>query len=235
MKFQYKLLALIKPCLVLLLICVIAPGQSMATKPRVSLHLFKYSGVHDSNEQARNQFDNFKSIIHAKISSISEELSLKSYFAELKNLSPFFPLDSQGNHVKWTGSNADLMTRWQNSQALEIFLGRIRVTGDVYSVRSEVFFGDLQTSLGSKFIKIDLPIVDDQYDTTRDSHSVVILYALAMDARQRCRPENEVIELLSAARERLADVPSTLVGIESLRAAVDSSFEAQQTCNGAIQ
>lgn len=214
----------------LLLGCLFAAAK--AEEPRVSLHFFKYSGVHDTNEAAKNQFDNFKAIIHAKISSISEELSSRQHFAELNKLGPFFPTDADGNHVEWEGSNAKLLERWRNARTLEIFLGRIRIENGAYSVRSRVYLGDLRTELDSKFIVIDLPIADDQYDTTVDSHSVAILYALAMDARERCRPEFEVLELLSAAKERLADVPADVAGVEKLRAAVERGFHEPRLCDG---
>ena len=214
---------------------VLTPIESFAAEPRVSLQLFKYSAIHDGDEEVIRQFESFTDIIRAKISSISEELSSSPHFSELQNLNTFLPKDENGKHVKWSGSNADLMARWKSSSALEIFIGRIRVADDHYSVRSEVFFGDLKTSLNSRFIKIDLPIEDEQFDTTRDSHSVAILYALAMDARQRCRPEYEVIELLSAAKERLADVPSSVTGVEGLRSAVNSGLEEPQTCSEASQ
>ncbi len=219
--------------LLLLLGCF--PIVSQAEDPRVSLHFFKYSGVHDTNEVAKNQFDDFKDIIYAKISSISEELSSRQHFSELIKLGPFFPRDENGNHVEWEGNNAKLLERWRNARTLEIFLGRIRIENDNYSVRSRVYLGDLRTALDSKFITIDLLIADDQYDTTVDSHSVAILYALAMDARERCRPEFEVLELLSAARERLADVPSSVEGVEKLRAAVESGFQEPRLCNEGIQ
>ena len=211
------------------------PACSQAEGPRVTLQFFKYSGVHDNNEAAKNQFDSFKSIIHAKISSISEELSSREHFAELEKLGPFFPTDASGKHAIWSGNNAKLLERWKNAGTLEIFLGRIRIQENAYSVRSRVFLGNLPTSIDSKFIVIDLPIADEQYDTTRDSHSVAILYALAMDARLRCRPEFEVFELLSAARERLADVPSTVSGVEQLRIAVEQSFQEPQLCGEDVQ
>lgn len=219
---------------VLLMMAMFAPFASPAqNSPRVTVQIFKYTGVHSTAEQ--RQFDAFKAIIHAKISSISEELAESEYFGELEHLKPFFPQNSGGDHVPFTGSNADLLQRWRSANSLEIFLGRIADGGDGYTVISRIFLGDLETGLTSRFLSIELPIMDNQYETTRDSHSVAILYALAMDARRRCRPEHEVVELLSKASERLADVPVGVRGMDELRIALQTDLESLQVCTGVGQ
>jgi len=184
-----------------------------ASDPRVVIHIFKYGELEDPKK--RERFSEFKDILRAKISTISDELSGPSGgLSELARLAPFFIVDGNSNHVVFSGNNADLSRRWSRANALEILSGRIRDTGVNFSVKSRVFFGELDTGLGSRFLTIELPIIDEEYDTTRDSHSVAILYALALDSMQRCQPEDKTMLLLSAAYERLADLPQDLPGME---------------------
>lgn len=206
-------------------------AASSDKEPRVLIHIYKYSGVH--TPEALGHFSQFKDIIQAKVSLIAEELELhNSSFAQLAKLSPFFVADQQGQHVAFTGSNADLLTRWQRANALEIFLGRVRKVDQDYFVKSRIFFGKLSTQLASPFLSIELPLRDQQYDTTRDSHSAAILFALAMDSKARCRPGHETLALLSAAHEKLLDLTSELAGINQLKSAVEQNLAMSQECQG---
>lgn len=203
--------------------------NSWAEPPRVAIHIFKYSGLLSDVEE--KYFEEFKAIVQTKISSIAEELQNENESLNyLATLSPFFVTDQQGKHAVFTGSNAELLSRWQRANALEILLGRIKSKESGYAVRSRIFFGDLKTGLDSRFLSVELPINDIEYDTTRDSHSVAILFGLAMYARQHCKPVDEVIALLSAAHERMADIPSNLPGMDKLRTAISQELESVQSC-----
>lgn len=214
-----------------LLICLFQFfSYSVLADARLSIHIYKYTGIH--SDQETQYFDEFKAIVQAKILTLSEELT--EFNVEYTKLAPFYVINQNGKHIEFTGSTFDLQNRWEISNVLEILHGRVRANNKQYSVKSRVFFGNLSTDLGSKFLSIELPIDDEQYETTKDSHSIAILYALALDARNRCRPENEVIALLSNAYEKLKDIPDSpkLAGIEKLRNAVETALTSSSDCVG---
>ena len=218
-------------CLILFIFLLfnLSMQNGWAEPPRVAIHIFKYSGL--LSEVEEKYFEEFKAIVQTKISSIAEELqSQNSRLDYLAALSPFYVTDQQGEHAVFSGSNADLLDRWKRAHALEILLGRIKSKDNGYAVRSRIFFGDLKTGLDSRFLSVELPIADIEYDTTRDSHSVAILFGLAMYARQHCKPVDEVIALLSAAHERVADIPNNLPGMDELRTAISQELENVQSC-----
>jgi len=214
-----------------LLAWLMLAGGVTAQQPRTVIHIFKYSRVSDA--QAQQRFGEFKEILQAKILSLGEELAAQdNALRHLGSLSPHFVSDVHGNHLPFRGSPDQLLQRWRQSNALEIFFGRLRQDNGQFSVRSKVFLGELPTDLISQSVQVDLPIRDEQFDTTRDSHSAAILYGLAMDARQRCRPREEVFALLATANELLADLPEGLTGEAELNDAIRKGLEDRTQCAG---
>jgi hypothetical protein len=210
-----------------LLICL-APAR--AGEPRLVIHIYKYGELRDTTKL--KNFGDFKDILSHKISSISDELSGPvTGLKDLGGLKPFFVVDANDDPANFDGDNDKLAGRWRDAHALEILSGRIQGSAGTFSVKSRVYFGELDTGFNSRFLSIELPIVDEEYDTTRDSHSVAILYALALDAMHRCQPENEVMLLLSAAHERLSDLPAGMAGMELLRRKIQEYLVAPRLCS----
>lgn len=197
--------------------------------PRLTISIFKYSGIR--TERHENEFDAFKEIIVAKILKLNQEFETKgNNFGYVSHLSPCFVSDlASDEHLPFIGSQKDLYDHWYSSGALEVLLGRIRSTVSGFSVRSEVFLGDLKGNLGNPSVTLDLAIVDEQFDTTRDSHTLVTLYALAMDAQERGRPRNEVLTFLSEAYGRLPDLAEDIRGIRDLKEAIIMAIEQLRT------
>ena len=197
--------------------------------PRLTISIFKYSGIR--TERHENEFDAFKEIIVAKILKLTQEFETKgNRFDYISHLTPSFVSDLASNkHLPFIGSQKDLYDHWYSSGALEVLLGRIRSTGSIFSVRSEVFLGDLKGNLENPSLTLDLSIVDEQFDTTRDSHTLITLYALAMDAQGRGRPKDEVLTFLSEAYGRLPDLCEDMPGIKDLKKALIMAIEQLRT------
>ncbi|VAV85114.1 hypothetical protein MNBD_DELTA01-217 [hydrothermal vent metagenome] len=185
--------------------------------PRLSIEIFKYNGLEDDTREKK--FKTFVEIIHDKISRLSEEIEYKyDGINQLNDLALNIVKDADsGEHAPFEGTGNDLYDHWNSSNALEVFIGRLRVQDSNYSVRSKVFLGDLKGALESKTVAIDLPISDEEFDTTRDSHSIITLYALAIDAKRRGQPDQEVLSLLSEAYSRLPESSqmSMLIDLET--------------------
>lgn len=193
--------------------------------PRLIISIYKYSGIHTKKQE--NEFDAFKEIIQAKILKLSQEIGSEGTSLDyVSGLMPSLVSDLKSNeNLPFTGSRKDLYDYWYSSGALEVLLGRIRSTGSTFSVRSEVFLGDLKGDLKKDSVTLDLPISDEQFDTTRDSHTIVTLYALAMDAKKRNRPGNEVLAFLSEANARLPDLPAEMPGVLELKKAIETTIK----------
>jgi len=199
--------------------------DALALTPRLTISIFKYGGL--TTPRAEKEFDAFKEIITAKIVKLTQELEAKgSSFSYVSNLRANFVRDITSNeHLPFTGSGQDLYDHWNSSGALQVMWGRIRSSDSKFSVRSEIFLGDLKGLLAMPSITLDLPIVDEEFDSTSDSHSVTTLYALAMDAQKRGRPKDEVLMFLSEAYGRMPDLPQNVQGIRDLQEAIRQSIE----------
>ncbi len=200
-----KVKSLVIFLLVIVFSFIISTGAFAQDPPRLSIEIFKYSGLEDDTSEKK--FKTFVEIIRDKISRLSEEIESKySAYNQLNDLALNIVKDADsGEHAAFEGTSNDLYNHWNSSNALEIFLGRLRVQDSTYSVRSKVFLGDLKGALESKTVDIDLLISDEEFDTTKDSHSIITLYALAIDAKRRGQPDEEVLSLLSEAYSRLPE------------------------------
>ncbi|MGA1840953.1 MAG: hypothetical protein ACMUIU_10035 [bacterium] len=199
--------------------------------PRLTVSIFKYSGIRDENHEIN--FNAFKEIITAKMLRLAQEFETKdNNFNYISNLRPDFVTDLTSNkHLPFSGSQKDLFDHWDTSGALEVLLGRIRLNGSDFSVRSKIFLGNLKGNLKHPSIQLDLPIVDEQFDTTKDSHTVITLYALAMDAQQRGLPNDIILTFLSEAYVRLPDLPEDMPEINDLKEAIKKAIEQIQMNN----
>jgi len=220
---RQKVIYSIGLCLLSAAFAILAIYADAQIVPRVSISIYKYSV--NSTKQAKG-FDQFKDIISAKIRKLSEELQVKSGKIDyISGLSPHFVTRPNNiEHLRFDGSVEDLYKHWRNSSALEVFTGRVRDVGSGLSVRSDVFLGDLKGDLAKQTITLDLPINDDQFDTTRDSHTAVTLYALAMDAQRCGSPPDVVLVFLSEAYSRVNDVRENVPDIKILKEAIEKAI-----------
>jgi hypothetical protein len=210
----------------LALSCLAASGSANAQ--RLSIHVYKYS-VPPADSDATEYRDQFASIIKNKVVLLGAELG--NDMEKYKSLS-FIRVEKNGEWQESSDNAQQLDDRWNQANALQLFLGRVLKVNDAYVVRTRVFFGQLPADVGGPFLNIDMLISGDEFDSTRDSHSGVILYALALDACQRSRPTNEVITLLSKAKESLTDLSDDLKGIPALKIAIDAALANSGSCGG---
>lgn len=204
---------------------VILLCNALADTPRLTISIFKYGGI--TTPKQEKEFGAFKDIIIAKIVKLTQELEAKgSQFSYVSSLRANFVHGvTSDEHLPFRGSGQDLYDHWYSSGALQVMWGRIRSSDSKSSVRSEIFLGDLKGALDAPSLTLDLPIVDEEFDTTRDSHTVTTLYALAMDAEKRGRPKDEVLMFLSEAYGRLPDLPQDIPGMKGLKEAILQSIK----------
>ena len=192
--------------------------------PRVKISIYKYKGIHNGAHEAA--FDQFTEIIHDKIINLAQTLAAQGdEYKYLLDLKPVPVTDIVGTHLEFSGALAELEKYHTTSKALEVFSGRLRGDNSSFSVRSRVYLGSLGEALEHNSISLDLQIDDSEYDRTTDSHSLITLYALAMDARRLGYPRELIYALLGEAVLRMPEVPDDLKGVPEVKAAINQAIE----------
>lgn len=174
--------------------------------PRVEVALFKYHGAvggHDSGVK----FDVFRGLVEQKIVNLRKEIlqDRESRAGALGNLSDVH-LNYRGDDLFAQPSD---VARWLDNEARVLNVMRGSIVSDDgrnYVVVSRFHLtgpaepGALQT------VTVTLPVKSAEFANTRDTHTLVILYALAMEARRAGRLPDEVAMFLGAARNIIADL-----------------------------
>lgn len=180
--------------------CLVFPASA---QPRDEIALFQYDGVIPDHSTAA-KFGVFRGILKDKLLNIRREVSQD---ADLD----FGYLDRI--HIRFMNedlfSGQDNIKKWMKSQAtvLGIFRGTILSDDNVtYVVRSNFHLGDLKNHYPDDVIKIQLPVKSSEFGNTKDSHTLVILYALAMDAKRLGYHKHHIAVLLKSANDTLADI-----------------------------
>ena len=196
---------------------------SPSIQPRITIPLFRYAGT-DVGE-ASNHFTRFQSIIQRKLTTLSGEAQY-SYAHEqsspqartqqlgyLGKLSLSFPREGpQPDNLRTLLQREDF---WKNQNALLLFRGELWTDKTKPYVLSDIYLGDLRGSFPAQEVRVKLSIQPESVPKTLDSHSLIIYYALAMDARRLGCDPAIVNALLAKARSILSDLrnrPGSLQG-----------------------
>jgi hypothetical protein len=184
---------------------------SNSNQPRTQVALFRYRGaIAGQQDPANVKFDLFRGMIEQKLDNIREQVTQTwdvtgSGWEDIVYLSDV--------HVRYYEENDRFagiseMHRWmKDTNALNVMRGSIATDDNVnYHVYSRFYLGDLSPSILPDEISVDLPITASEFANTRDSHTLVLLYALAMDAKRVGRPTSQVALLLSSAQSIIADL-----------------------------
>jgi len=213
---------------------ILSAPISGARAQRTEIHMFRYAGTND--DPAMSAFLDFRDIVTHKLLLIAREVAAPHSGTDRLRVTQV--RDQAG---EWTAFSADLSmleAYWRDHGPLGVLLGRVRQRDDGFAVRSSMYLGALQGDLPQAFVDIDLPIADAQFDTTRDSHSIVTLYALAIGTLRE--PASDTLDcsrralggsLLNEAFVRAQDVSRELPGLSFVEDAIKATLERlRQTC-----
>jgi len=213
----------------LLILPLSRAGANDPLGPRLKISLFRYAGSEGSEPKAH--FSRFKGILRDKITVLVEELTgVWPGFNYLGNLA----LEPGGNDGFEDNLNTAIAVKnyWAASRSLILLRGSIITDADnSYSAQTRLFFGDLQGALPHPSLSVKLPINEEQFANTSDSHSLAIFYALAMDAARRGEKPAHVITLLSRAQDKIRDLSKRQSSSQSLidiEKAVENAIMAQR-------
>lgn len=188
-----------------------------ANAPRLIVQLFDYASSEAGSEQ---QLAQFHTIVRNKIQMLAQSISIRNplckYVADLRVERTARQLASSPNAT---------LAEWKSSGALLFLSGLLfRRESDVI-VRSQPFFGELGGDTDISRVQIDLRIHVDEFGQTTDTHSLALLYALAMDARRRGQPNDVVLLFLGEAVSTAQGLDSTVPGVTLLKNALSDALK----------
>jgi len=176
-------------------------GDTECKNKQYSVNLFKYHGS-EANELYTG-FNQFRGILKDKIITMVEEILSSNpncdYLAHLNLcfINDYLP-DSYDQIIDFWNRNSII-------QPLELLSGAMFLEESSIIVQSRAHVNTDQSNnekIEIKSIKsfnIKMEIKPEEFGSIRDSHSVLILYALAMDAKRKNLPTNIISEYLSKA------------------------------------
>lgn len=180
-----------------------------SAEPRYVIALFKYQGA-VQGQKADEKFSNFHGILEVKLLNLKKEvvqtwLGRRDASERLDYLNKisirFKGIDSFSKPediYKWMKNESDVLTLLRGS-----IISDDNVT---YKVYSNFYLGDLKEYLPYDVITVSLPIMSSEFANTKDSHTLVFLYALAMDAKRLGSAKDHIALFLKAASNRIADI-----------------------------
>ncbi|MCK5322577.1 MAG: hypothetical protein KAJ45_00480 [Desulfobulbaceae bacterium] len=180
-----------------------AVALSAAAEPKNEVALFQYEGVGEGGLSSA-KFGVFRGILKDKISNLKREVLqgdahgfdyLEDVYVNFRNKDTF---------TKPEGIN-----RWLKNQVSVLCLLRGTIVSDdnvTYLVKSNFHLGELKGLFPYDVVKITLPVSSSEFGNTQDSHSLVILYALAMDAKRLGHDKSHIARFLTSANNKLADI-----------------------------
>jgi len=189
--------------LILLLIFILITAlwiESSQAEGRSDLHLFQYGRT--NTDLLKTAFLDFRDMLAEKLPQLSGRLSPNATNQVVSHLKLNPVLNEKGvlerPEVR-VGSLADKRQYWLETGALILLTGHMRLHDGVPYVYTTFFWGNLKGPYTEETIKIKLPVTGEAFDSTYDSHSVAILYALAHEIGQDCHNIKESIYLLGEA------------------------------------
>lgn len=171
--------------------------------PRVEVRIFRYGGV--ESDTARNKFSLFHRILveklkHLQYEAISAEVGT-GYLDKLRIIPrdiASIPLPPEGVREQKTG--------WEMWNALVLLSGGLDEERGVYQVTSSIYWGDLKPEGLPETIYARMPVTPEGQRNASDTHSLITLLALAIDAKRRECPSALVLHLLQRAEEKATDI-----------------------------
>lgn len=189
-----------------------------AAAPRLLIQLFDYA---PSEGQQRQRFRQFQSIVRNKIQMLAE--SLASQHPECKYVGD---LRIVGIDRQLASSPREVLAEWRATNALAFFSGLVFEKEAQVIVRSQPYFGELAVDVpGISRIQLDLKVDEQEFSQTTDSHSLALLYALAMDARRLGYSRDVIFTYLAEAVSVARGIDSDVPGIALLKRALRRSLE----------
>ena len=185
-------------------VCQLFAEQTRAQEPVLKASVWKYGGAISAPSQ--DAIDSFRSIVADKILMLRSSLSDTTEAKYLASLA--IDLTHQNENL------SDPLAAWQTEQALLLMSGILvspQAGSGAFTVASTIYIGDLAQRYGSptqskNSFRVDLPISSEELGTIQDTHSLLIIYALTLDALSTNRDHQVVFRLIAMAHNNSHDM-----------------------------
>jgi len=129
-------------------------------------------------------FESFRYIMRVKFGRMADQLT-RGGMPDLSglSLSPAVPdtLQTRADVKTFMDAHPEFLTLWR---------GAIETSGGVRQAISDIFLGRFKGDLRQPDVALSIPIEANNAASTLDSHSMVVLYALAVNANtSKCSPD----------------------------------------------
>jgi hypothetical protein len=167
---------------------VLCASTGAQDQPRTRIMVVRYIG----NQE---QFQSFRGIIEKKIDTLKGDFPSQYIY-------------TQDIHLEDVEKKpSDIEGFWRETGSLAVLSGMVFPQNQKSYVKSTFYLYDLKGNLGSDSVTLDLVIEPEEYGATQDTHSIVTLYALAMDAKRLGYTSDVVSRFLSRAYEISSSLP----------------------------
>jgi hypothetical protein len=168
---------------------------------RVQLVIYPYQGIEVEPENARQASKALQDFLRDKIRVLYSNFAreplakyMRDLTVELRQPKPSTP--------------GEYFEAWEKPGVLALFDGVVsKAPTEGYMIRSSIFLGDLGVnSPGGQsidLVSVDMPLRANEFGRIADTHSVVTLLGLALDARQAGLPGTFYAQVASKALETL--------------------------------
>jgi hypothetical protein len=202
----------------------VATSQTDPLGSRLKVSLFHYAGAEEG--AAKNDFSCFKGILKDKLVTMAGEVESgdRSDLARL-SIEP----DGTDGLPDSLSDEAAAARYWDQSRSLILLRGTLFPQGSGHIASSRIYFGNLGPI--KRPLALRLPISDDQFANTFDSHSAAIYYALAADAERLGKSSATVTDLLELAKSKIVNLQQRgplSPDLEQLRSVIASSLADQR-------
>jgi hypothetical protein len=168
--------------------------------PRSEIIIFRYAG---SGGASAVSFEKFIEILKKKFRTLTAEVAFSNKLDQVPQLRIPGVLSSSPSNAK------QLEEEWRARKALQIFTGIMDERQGSSWVSSSIYIGPhgkLDPIFAKNNIEVDLHITASEFKRTVDSHTLVTLYAMAIDGIVRQAPLSEVFAYLAHALSVASDL-----------------------------
>lgn len=183
-----------------LLLCL-GGEQASSAAAKQEVVIYQYDGV--AAGVTSEKFGMFRGILQRKLLQLGREIPAE--FQHLEQLKKPYPK----YYDRRSTMSPDGIQLWLKNQAsvLCLLTGTIVSEDDEnYLVLSNFYLGELKAHLPYDPLSIPLSIKLTEFSNIQDSHSLVIFYALAMEAKRLGLDKSLVAHFLAMAKNTLADI-----------------------------
>ncbi len=175
---------------------VVTLGEASGV-PRLHLAMLPFQTPDNAAQAA---FEQFRAALTEKTFALSQQFGARgTAFDYVTNLR----VSNEGPPL---ASFAELRTFWNQNHALQLVRGNVDSGSTPITVHSVVFLGELAPSPQHMGLRLSMKVTPSEFGSTRDTYSLVILYALARDAQRMGKPGSVVSAFLAEAFSILQDL-----------------------------